>query len=163
MQLFSVILGIWRQNSAMALVVCYIHHFAFSRIIIFLNRKRSDIRLQHIHLFNLDSFRRVERMELAYSVLVVHWTQWFVEIGRFGTFACKLLENIVNSLSLTWVSLESRLDVRSCFRSLFFYKENDNIIKFSFQMGTMASVHASTNPSMMGSRPTTPYTASTIH
>lgn len=38
-----------------------------------------------------------------------------------------------------------------------------NRLSFIFQMGTMASVHASTNPSLAGSRPTTPYTTSTIH
>lgn len=37
-------------------------------------------------------------------------------------------------------------------------------LNFKFQMGTMASIHGSTNPSIAGSRPTTPYTTvSTIH
>jgi len=48
-----------------------------------------------------------------------------------------------------------------------FYLELSDLSKLEdlahLRMGTMASVHASTNPSLAGSRPTTPYTTSTIH
>lgn len=114
-------------------VLCYCQRFNFC--------------LQHTDGIILDCCTVWMRMELVGGVQPVLGIVWFIETRGFGPIARKLTRNYVKT---DFISFQSK--------SFFF-----SFRLFQLQMGTMASVHASTNPSLAGSRPTTPYTTSTIH
>lgn len=94
----------------------------------------------------------------------------FTVLRFFATLFFAIVNDLIFFYNITMVLLWILL-VIGCFWSWLlvysFYVELSDLTRLEdlahLRLGTMASVHASTNPSLAGSRPTTPYTTSTIH
>lgn len=80
------ILGIWKQDLSMALVICRIHSSSILSLAVFLHSQWLDICIQHLYLFILGSFDFIFHLELASSIFIIRRAKRFVKIGGFGTF-----------------------------------------------------------------------------
>lgn len=117
-----------------------IRRAAFSRLPIIFHCQRSHVWLQSLHVRDVVHFCRCELLRVDERLYAVFGVVGTDKAGGFGTLAGEWDDDthFIRPTKITF------------------------LIAGVLQMGTLASLHGSANPSIYSSRPITPYTVSTL-
>lgn len=83
-------IGIWEQNSSMAVVICCLHNSTIFGLAFLYYSQWPYIRLQYLYMFILGTLDCILHLELASSLFIIRWAERPIEIRRFGPFTSKL-------------------------------------------------------------------------